>query len=90
MTLRRPRLWLALGALGAVIVVGLAALLVRDPDSVLDILPGKRVAFPELDRATLDPAQARVVDVLQAQYDDQPGGSHFSEGVEEPCRRGAT
>ncbi len=75
---------MALCALGAVVVVGLAALLVRDPDSVLDVLPGKRVAFPELNRATLDPAQARIVDVLQAQYRDQPGGSHFSEGIEEP------
>ncbi|MFV8054339.1 CHAP domain-containing protein [Mycobacterium sp. 48b] len=84
MTLRGPKLWLALCALGAVIVVGVAALVVRVPDSVLDVLPGKPVAFPQLDRAGLDPVQARVVDVLQAQYDAQPGGSHFSEGVEEP------
>lgn len=84
MTLRGPKLWLALCAVGAVIVVGVAALLVRNPDSVPDMLPGKPVAFPQLDPAALDPAQARVVDVLQAQYDAQPGGSHFSEGVEEP------
>ena len=84
MTLRGPKLWLALCALGGVILVGVAALLVRHPGSVLDVLPGKPVAFPQLDPAALDPAQARVVDVLQAQYDAQPGGSHFSEGVEEP------
>ncbi|CRZ16566.1 CHAP domain-containing protein [Mycolicibacterium neworleansense] len=84
MTLRGPKLWLAIFALGAVIVVGVAALVVRQPDSVLDVLPGKRVAFPQLDRAALDPGQARVVDVLQAQYEAQPGGSHFSEGVDEP------
>lgn len=69
--------------LGAVAVVGVAALLVRHPGTV-DILPGKRVAFPQIDRAALDPARARIVDVLQAQYEAQPGGSHFSEGVEEP------
>ena len=84
MTLRGPKLWLALCALGGVILVGVAALLVRHPGSVLDVLPGKPVAFPQLDPAALDPAQARVVDVLQAQYDAQPGGRHFSEGVEEP------
>lgn len=83
MTLRRPKLWLALCVLGAIVVVGVAALVMRYPAAV-SILPGKAVAFPQLDRAALDPAQARIVDVLQAQYDAQPGGSHFSEGVEEP------
>ncbi len=83
MTLRGPKLWLALSALGAVLVVGLATVLVRHPGAI-DLLPGKPVAFPQIDRTALDPAQARVVDVLQAQYDAQPGGSHFSEGVEEP------
>lgn len=72
MTLRGPKLWLTLCAFGAVIVVSLATLL------------GKPVAFPQIDRTALDPGQARIVDVLQAQYDAQPGGSHFSEGVEEP------
>ncbi|MFN6544095.1 CHAP domain-containing protein [Mycolicibacterium nivoides] len=84
MTLRGPKLWLALCTLSVVIVVGVAALLVRHPGSAFDVLPGKPVAFPQLDRAALDPAQARVIDVLQAQYDAQPGGSHFSEGIEEP------
>ncbi|MGV0810247.1 CHAP domain-containing protein [Mycolicibacterium setense] len=84
MTLRGPKLWLALCALGAIVVVGVAALLIRHPGSALDMLPGKRVAFPQIDRAALDPVQARIVDVLQAQYDAQPGGRHFSEGVEEP------
>lgn len=84
MTLRGTKLWLALCAFGAVIVVGVAALLIRHPGSPLDLLPSKSVAFPQIDRATLDPAQTRIVDVLQAQYDAQPGGSHFSEGIEEP------
>ncbi|CQD10478.1 hypothetical protein BN970_02067 [Mycolicibacterium conceptionense] len=83
MKLRGSKLWLTLCTLGAVVVVGLAALLIRHPGAI-DILPGKPVAFPQIDRAALDPAQARIVDVLQAQYDAQPGGSHFSEGVEEP------
>ncbi len=83
MTLRGPKLWLTLCAFGAVIVVSLATLLVRHPGAI-DLLPGKPVAFPQIDRAALDPGQARIVDVLQAQYDAQPGGSHFSEGVEEP------
>lgn len=83
MKLRGPKLWLALCALGAVVFVALAALVVRHPGAV-DILPGKAVAFPQIDRGALDPAQARIVDVLQAQYDDQPGGSYYSEGIEEP------
>lgn len=80
MKLRGPKLWLALCALGAVVFV---ALVVRHPGAV-DILPGKAVAFPQIDRSALDPAQARIVDVLQAQYKDQPDGSHYSEGIEEP------
>ena len=80
---RGPKLWLALCTLGAVIAVGAAALLIRHPGAI-DILPGKPAAFPQIDRTALDPAQARIVDVLQSQYDAQPGGSHFSEGVEEP------
>ncbi|MEN4398681.1 CHAP domain-containing protein [Mycolicibacterium senegalense] len=83
MKLRGSKLWLTLCTLGAVVVVGLAALLIQHPGAI-DILPGKPVAFPQIDRAALDPAQARIVDVLRAQYDAQPGGSHFSEGVEEP------
>lgn len=79
MALRSPKLWLSLCAFGVVIVVGLAVLLVREP-----LLIREPVAFPRIDRTALDPAQARIVDVLQAQYDAQPGGSHFSEGVEEP------
>lgn len=67
----------------AVAVVGVGALLVKRPGG-FEILPGKAVPFPEIDRAALDPVQARIVDVLQAQYDAQPGGRHFSEGVEEP------
>ena len=83
MKLRGPKLWLALCTLVAVLAVGAAALLVRAPGAI-DILPGKPVAFPQVDRSALDPDQARIVDVLQAQYEAQPGGSHFSEGIEEP------
>ncbi len=63
MTLRGPKLWLTLCAFGAVIVVGLATLLVRQPGAI-DLLPGKPVAFPQIDRTALDPGQARIVDVL--------------------------
>lgn len=83
MKLGGSKLWAALCALGAVVVVGVAALLVRLPESALDILPGKP-AFPQVDRTALAPDQARIIDVLQAHYDAQPGGSHYSEGIEEP------
>ncbi|MBU9762757.1 CHAP domain-containing protein [Mycobacterium sp. TNTM28] len=72
-------MWLTLCALGAVIVVGLATVLIRDQHVLTRPTP-----FPAIDRAALEPAQARIIEVLQAQYDAQPGGSHFSEDVEEP------
>ncbi|WKG04279.1 CHAP domain-containing protein [Mycolicibacterium sp. HK-90] len=84
MTLRGPKLWLALCALLTVGVVGLSALLLRTADTQFDVLPGKPVPFPEIDRSALSPPQARIVDILRAQYEAQPGGSHFSEGIEEP------
>ncbi|WP_066900044.1 CHAP domain-containing protein [Mycolicibacterium houstonense] len=84
MTRRGPKLWLALSALLVVGAVGLSALLLGRPDSSFDVLPGKPAPFPAIDRSALSPPQTRIVDVLQAQYEAQPGGSHFSEGVEEP------
>lgn len=80
MTLRGPKLWLALCAL---CVVGLAALWIQRPDGV-GTLGDRHAPFPQIDSAALDPTQARIVDVLRAQYEAQPGGDHFSEGVEEP------
>ncbi|MGV0811255.1 CHAP domain-containing protein [Mycolicibacterium boenickei] len=84
MRLRGSKLWLALSAFFAVIVVGLGAVLIRQSDTAIDLLPGKPVPFPSVDHAALSPTQSRIVDVLQAQYEAQPGGSHFSEGIEEP------
>ncbi|MDH6198148.1 hypothetical protein M2272_004807 [Mycobacterium frederiksbergense] len=84
MTVRGPKLWLALCAVLVVATIGLAALLIERPHSAFDILPGKRDPFPQIDRAALTPAQARIIDILQVQYDAQPGGSRFSEGVQEP------
>lgn len=71
------KLWAALCAVVVVVAVGVAALLVRDAGSPRD-------TFPQLDAAALSPSARSVIDVLRAQYDAQPPGEHFSEGVSEP------
>ncbi|MHC9291217.1 CHAP domain-containing protein [Mycobacterium sp. LTG2003] len=81
MTKGGSRLWLALCAVLAVAAVGVAAVLFRDSRISA---PSLRPDFPALDRAALSPVQQRIVDLLQAQYDAQPAGTTYSEGVDEP------
>ncbi|ALG87067.1 CHAP domain-containing protein [Gordonia phthalatica] len=40
-------------------------------------------AYPDLDTATMSPTQRKIVDVTRAEFDAQPDGTRFSEGVEE-------
>lgn len=39
--------------------------------------------FPDLDTTALSPTQKRIVDVTRAEFDAQPDGTKFAEGVEE-------
>lgn len=41
-------------------------------------------SFPDIDRTDLAPLQARVVDIVHQQFDDQPPASTYTEGREEP------
>ncbi|MBL1076064.1 CHAP domain-containing protein [Nocardia sp. 2] len=48
-------------------------------------LAGERLReFPAVDRSALEPAQARIVDVLQQEYERQHPGTKYSEGIDEP------
>lgn len=40
--------------------------------------------FPDIDTATLEPLQARVVDIAEAEYADPGAGVKYAEGVVEP------
>lgn len=81
MTKGASRLALALSAVFVVVAVGVAAVLFRDARvSVVSVQPD----FPALDRTALSPVQQRVVDILRTQYDAQPAGTAFSEGIDEP------
>ncbi|EGD54864.1 CHAP domain-containing protein [Gordonia neofelifaecis] len=40
-------------------------------------------AYPDLDTASLTPTQRRIVDVTRAEFDAQPDGTKYSEGVDE-------
>ncbi|MEC3916739.1 CHAP domain-containing protein [Nocardia sp. CDC160] len=40
--------------------------------------------FPDIDTAALSPEQARVVEVLRQQFDEQSGRDKYSEGIDEP------
>ncbi|MGB3698263.1 MAG: CHAP domain-containing protein [Gordonia sp. (in: high G+C Gram-positive bacteria)] len=40
-------------------------------------------AYPDLDTAALSPVQRRLVDVTRAEFDAQPPGTKYAEGVEE-------
>lgn len=40
-------------------------------------------SFPDLDTAAMSPTQQKIVEVTRAEFDAQPDGTRFSEGVEE-------
>ncbi|MGB6039045.1 MAG: CHAP domain-containing protein, partial [Gordonia sp. (in: high G+C Gram-positive bacteria)] len=40
-------------------------------------------AYPDLDTATLNPTQKRIVEITRAEFEAQPDGLKFSEGVDE-------
>lgn len=83
----KTRIALVAVAIAIVAAVGAGALLTNgraaDPTDTVVSAPAPR-AFPDVDRTALSPLQTRVLDVLRAQYDAQPPGSTYSEGVEEP------
>lgn len=40
-------------------------------------------SFPDLDTATMTPTQQRIVEITRTEFDAQPDGTKFSEGVDE-------
>ncbi|MBM7365652.1 CHAP domain-containing protein [Gordonia hydrophobica] len=40
-------------------------------------------AFPDLDTAAMSPTQQRIVAVTRAEFESQPDGTRFSEGIDE-------
>ncbi|QRY62157.1 CHAP domain-containing protein [Gordonia sp. PDNC005] len=43
----------------------------------------RNLTYPDVDTAQLSPVQQRIVDVTRAEYDAQPAGTKYSQGVEE-------
>ncbi|MEV0295296.1 CHAP domain-containing protein [Nocardia sp. NPDC050710] len=78
--------WIALGVLVAVMAAG-AALGVRwwhwhSPRAA--IVGESPAEFPAIDRSTLDPAQVRLVSVLEREFAAPGDGTDYAEGVREP------
>jgi hypothetical protein len=80
---RNRSLRLSIGAVAVALVVatGIAALVLQRP-GVGSSPAAER--FPGFDRSALTVRQLRVMDVLKAQFETQPPGDTFSEGVDEP------
>ncbi|MGV9612909.1 CHAP domain-containing protein [Nocardia xishanensis] len=81
----RARLGLLL-ALGLVVVAAVAAgaLWLRTSSGHPAVIGESPTAFPDIDRSTLEPAQARLVEVLEREFAAQGGGPKYAEGLVEP------
>lgn len=75
---RRVGRWIA-GILAVVVVVAGAVLWIAPSR----YFPWDTTAFPDVDTAQLTPTQARVVDQLRSEHEQQRPGTFYSEGVEE-------
>lgn len=65
-------------------VAGVTAVIVHRPDMPPSPVAAGAQRFPDIDRSALSAGQLRVLDVARAQFDAQPPGETFSEGVSEP------
>ncbi|WP_431956682.1 CHAP domain-containing protein [Nocardia lijiangensis] len=80
----RARLGLLL-ALGLVVAAVAAGVLWWRTSSDHPAVVGESpTAFPAIDRSALDPAQARLVEVLEREFADPGGGPKYAEGLVEP------
>ncbi|WP_341268311.1 CHAP domain-containing protein [Gordonia malaquae] len=81
---RRRRVLIALGVVIAVLAAGTVVAFqtgaVRTAQAWLD---SRNRAYPAVDTALLTPVQAKLVSVTRAEFDAQPAGTKYSEGVEE-------
>ncbi|MET8648294.1 CHAP domain-containing protein [Nocardia aurea] len=85
-TRTRAGLWITVGILAVALAAG-AALGVRwwqshNPRAA--VVGESPAEFPAIDRAALDPAQARLVAVVEREFADPGDGAKYSEGVDEP------
>ncbi|WP_067839904.1 CHAP domain-containing protein [Nocardia lijiangensis] len=82
-TRARLGLLLALGLVVAAVAAGV--LWWRTTSSDHPAVVGQSpTAFPAIDRSALDPAQARLVEVLEREFADPGGGPKYAEGLVEP------
>jgi hypothetical protein len=88
--LKRLPLFILLGSLAITIVtLGLLFLLRSRFNALPQLIASqtastKKVAFPEVDTASLSSTQQKVIAILKQEYAQQPAGTKYSEGVEEP------
>ncbi|MEU4342183.1 CHAP domain-containing protein [Nocardia sp. NPDC023852] len=82
---RRTRRWIVLGlVLFALVASGIAG--VRwweDRSNGQAIVGERRTEFPALDRAALDPKQARIVAVAEREFGSPGAGTKYAEGIDE-------
>ncbi|MGV9820921.1 CHAP domain-containing protein [Nocardia xishanensis] len=81
----RARLGLLL-ALGLVVVAAVTAgaLWLRTSSGHPAVIGQSPTAFPHIDRSALEPAQARLVEVLEREFAAPGGGPKYAEGLVEP------
>jgi hypothetical protein len=82
----RPRHWWPV--LGVVVVTLIAAGVIgirwwQDHSTNPAIIGERLTTFPAIDRSALDPAQGRILTVLEREFDAQGDGRKYAEGVDE-------
>ncbi|WP_225725107.1 MULTISPECIES: CHAP domain-containing protein [unclassified Nocardia] len=83
---RRIGRWIA-AVLAIVALAGAGAVGLRwwqDNSADAPIVGTRVVQFPDIDRSALDPVQARLVSVLEREFDHPGTGPTYAEGVTEP------
>lgn len=79
------RLWaLIIIALVAIGLIGYGALHAREIINTLDLMTTHSPQFPLYASGELTTAQQKLVDIIKVEYQTQPSGTKYSEGITEP------
>ena len=81
---RKRRRWIVLAVVLAILAGG--AVVAEQTGAIRTGLAwwdSRNLTYPDVDTAQLSPAQKRIVEVTRTEYDAQPAGTKYSQGVEE-------
>ncbi len=79
------RLWaLIITTLTAIGLVGYGALHAREIINTVDLMTTHSPQFPLYANGELTTAQQKLVDIIKTEYQAQPSGTKYSEGITEP------